>query len=431
MWARKRLDVGWLDLAYGALRCLVGGDRAATQERIEKSWSPSGDAMACLSVRTGFDLLLTALDFPPGSEILISALTIRDMVRIVEKHGLVSVPVDLDLVGMAPDVEGLKRAITPKTRAVLVAHLFGGRIRLEPILEIAKKHSLVVIEDCAQAYAGATYTGHAEVDAAMFSFGPIKTATALQGALLRVRDADVLARMRAAHAGYPVQGKPAFMLRVLKYSLLKALSWRRVFGGFVRICRFFGRDYDRVVNGAVRGFAGAGFFARIRKQPSAPLLALLERRVKSFGAETVKARAEMGRKLAEMLSKQVRCPGVASLPHHFWVFPIMTADPLRTISALRDEGFDATQGQSLAVVEPPRERPQLDPRRARLAISKIVYLPCYAEMPPDALARMAEVVNATASPVEEAEAPETDLSRSWRSVDAGQNGAGVLKAELR
>ncbi|HCK72012.1 MAG TPA: aminotransferase DegT, partial [Planctomycetaceae bacterium] len=50
----------------------------------------------CLSVRTGFDLLFQALNLPAGSEVLVSALTIDGMLRVIEEHDLVAVPVDLD-----------------------------------------------------------------------------------------------------------------------------------------------------------------------------------------------------------------------------------------------------------------------------------------------------------------------------------------------
>jgi len=72
----------------------------------------------CLSVRSGFDALLAALALPAGAEVLTSALTIRDMTRIIEAHGLVPVPVDLDMRRLAVRPEDLARAATPRTRAV-------------------------------------------------------------------------------------------------------------------------------------------------------------------------------------------------------------------------------------------------------------------------------------------------------------------------
>ncbi len=183
--------------------CLTRWDRAGLADDLEDLWSAADDAFACLSVRSGFDLWLKALQLPVGSEVLVSAITIRDMVRIIESHGLVPVPVDLQPDDLSVDLESLERAISPRTRAILVAHLFGTRQRLEPILDIARRHGLFVAEDCAQAFAGRHYTGHPQADISMFSFGSIKTATALGGAMLCVRDAQILAQMRQLQKSYP------------------------------------------------------------------------------------------------------------------------------------------------------------------------------------------------------------------------------------
>ncbi|HUY34117.1 MAG TPA: DegT/DnrJ/EryC1/StrS family aminotransferase, partial [Pirellulales bacterium] len=344
MWARKRIDISWTDLAFGAARCFVPARRRGPAPRIETLWSAAGDTLAALSVRTAFDLLLTALDLPRGGEVLVSAVTIRDMTRIIEEHGLLPVAIDLDPATMAPDLERLHQAVTPATRAILVAHLFGGRIDLGPIARFAAEHGLALIEDCAQAYAGSEFTGHPAALASMFSFGPIKTATALGGALVRVRDPAVWARMRRLQAEYPRQGRWAFLRRLCKYAALKAMSTRPVYGALLRLCRALGVDHDRLVNGAVRGFAGEGFFARIRRQPSAALLALMERRVPRFDRRRLVARAAAGEALLERLGDVEACPGAANTPHSHWVFPFWVDDPPGAIAALARAGFDATQG---------------------------------------------------------------------------------------
>jgi len=392
MWVRKRLDVGWSDLAFGILRACSPADRLAVQRQVEASWPDSDDVMACLSVRSAFDLLLGALELPPGSEVLMSALTIRHMVQIVEEHGLVPIPVDVDLDGMAPRVDSMRRAITPATRAVVVAHLFGGRVPLEPVFDVAAEHGLLVIEDCAQAFAGTHYKGHPNADASMFSFGPIKTATALGGAVVRVRDRRLLERMRAGQASYPVQTRRSYLLRLLKYALLKALSARPVYSVLMRMFRAARRDPDHFVNGTVRGFPGPRLVTRLRRQPSAPLLAVLERRLRTFDAGRLEDRASKGELLTRLLKQHVACPGAAATEHTHWVFPILDDDPRHVIALLGQSGFDATQGQSLCVVAAPAERPDLEPRAARDALSRVVFLPFYPEMPARVVRQMARVL---------------------------------------
>ena len=160
MWVRKRLDIGWSDLAAALAGCLIPRRQAAVVEQLERLWSPGGEAIACLSVRSGLDLWLSAMQLPPGSEVLVSAITIPDMLRIIRDHGLVPVPVDVNEEHLAVNPASLERALTPRTRAVLVAHLFGTRLPLEAVVRFCRQHKLLLLEDCAQAFSGVGFDGH-------------------------------------------------------------------------------------------------------------------------------------------------------------------------------------------------------------------------------------------------------------------------------
>lgn len=396
MRVRKRLDIGWRDLFWGLSWSCLPFDHLGVQRRVEQTWSGAEDTLVCLSVRSGFDLLLETLAFPPKSEILVSALTIPDMARIVAYHDLVPVPVDLEVQTAAPSLESLRRAITPASRAVLVAHLFGARIPMEPILAVARQHGLMVFEDCAQAFDGGQYRGHPESDVAMFSFGPIKTATALGGGVLRVRDPELLRRMRQLQARYPLQRRWSYARRVFKYALLKVLSTGPVFTALTGVWTAVGYDYDRLVNRQVRAFPGPAFFRRIRQQPSAPLIALLGRRLERYDLRRLETRTARGRLLARLLAPKVVCPGAELAAHVHWVFPILVENPAEVIAALRKAGFDATQGQSMATVAPPPGRPEVLPHQAACVLAKMVFLPIYPEMPEYAVRKMADVVLAVA-----------------------------------
>jgi perosamine synthetase len=388
---RKRLDIGWSDLLFGISRCLWPGDRERAHHRLERLWSPEGSGLACLSVRSGFDALLSVLDLPRGSEVLVSAITIRDMTRILEEHGLVPVPVDLDMRTLAVDLDSLARAVTPRSRAILVAHLFGSRMPLEPVLIAAREHGFFVIEDCAQAYCADDYRGNRECDVSLFSFGPIKTATALAGGLLRFRDRSLRDRVEERQAGWPVQGRGRFLTRICKYSLLKLLSYRPVFSLFYQGCRIAGASHDAVISGSVRGFAGPDFFGRIRQRPSLPLLALLARRLKGDG-RGIEDRAALAR-LAIGLMPSVERPGDQAPWHTHWVFPIQEDEPEMLIPSLWARGFDATRGaSSLCVVDPPKDRPETEPSRARRAFSRLLYLPVHPGLRRRDIERLARAV---------------------------------------
>jgi dTDP-4-amino-4,6-dideoxygalactose transaminase len=385
MYARKRLDIGWRDLLHGLGACAFVHDERAQRERVERWFSPRGDAIACLSVRSGLDLFLEAAALPAGSEVLMSALTIPDMWKIIEAHGLVPVPVDVDARTLAPRPEAWAAAATPRTRAVLVAHLFGARIALEPIAKLARERGWILFEDCAQSFTGDAERGDPLADVSMFSFGPIKTATALSGGVLVVRDRAALDRMRVLQATQPVQGRRNYFTRILKYSGLALLSKRPCYALFVRLCRALGKDHDLVIQGSVRGFAGGDFFAKIRHRPNAALLSLLARRLESGDSWRVDGRVARARRLATALPEALAIPAADAPFHSFWVFTVLADDPDRVVAELRDSGFDATRAASLRCVPAPSNRPDAEPREAQRLLARTVYLPAYPEMPDRAI----------------------------------------------
>lgn len=391
MWPAKQLDVGWLDLANAAGMCLTRFAPAAVADALEQRWTgPSG--LACLSVRSGFDLLLSALDLPAGSEILMSAVTIPDMVRIVDHHGLVAVPIDLDLDTLAPQLEAIEAAISRKTRAIVVAHLFGSRVPLAPILEIARRHELLCIEDLAQGFAGPRDFADSGSDAALFSFGPIKTATALGGALVRVRDPDLLSKMRRIAAGYPVQSSSAYLRRVLKFGLLKCTTTWAGYAAIVALLRAVGGDHDRLAARLVRGFPSDRLFEQLRQRPCAALSAAISRRLARFDADRLRRRGERGRILAARLADRFLVPGHAAAEHSHWIFPVLASDPQRLIERLGREGYHATQGRSMCAIPAPADRPNLEPRKAQQLLREGVFLPVYPELPAAELERLVSVL---------------------------------------
>src|SRR5439155_11053132 len=125
----------------------------------------------------------------------------------------------------------------------------GTRISLDPLARLRRERGILVLEDDAQAFTGPDFRGDPAADVSMFSFGPIKTATALAGGVLRVRDRDVLARMRAAHATWPVQSRRGYAQRIGKYALLKSIASPILYSGFVRACAASGKDIDAVIQG--------------------------------------------------------------------------------------------------------------------------------------------------------------------------------------
>jgi perosamine synthetase len=375
MMPRGRIDIGWGDLVYGALSCVLPGRRDVAERETLASWGAEDGTMVCLSIRSAFDLYLRTMAFPEGSEILVTGVTIRDMVRIIEHHGLVPVPVDVDMDALTVKPEALRQAVTPRTRAVLAAHLFGAVMPLDETASFAREHGLHLLEDCAQSFTGLGHEGHPESDLVFFSFGPIKTATALGGAVVRIRDPELKRSMAEAQARDPVQPRARFLRRTLRFMVVRALLNPILFGLFYRTCRLLGASHDDVVNHSIRGFAGPAFFANIRHRPSRPLLALLRRRLVRFDRGTIEARRRAAARAVELMP-DVERPGTHAAEHSYWTFPVRVQDPDAFCAHLWSRGFDATRGKwSLYTVPAPANGSHAPAAEAEGCMRQVVYIP--------------------------------------------------------
>jgi perosamine synthetase len=375
MIARKRLDIGWTDLAYAAAAC---AGVAASPRTTEPLLTRRHDAIVCLSVRSGLDLLLSELAWPAGTEVLVGAITIPDIPRILQAHGLVPVPVDVDPDSLELDEEMLERARTARTRALLVTHLFGSRLLTDPYVEWARSRGLALWEDCAQAFTGDQFVGNPQSDVRMFSFGPIKTGTALGGGVLLVRDSALLEKMHARHAMWPVQRTSAYGKRLAKMSFFKPLLEPHVYSALIAGFRVARRDHDETITRLGRSFVSGEFFARLRQRPCAALLQLLERRLTTYDARRVARRAVAGEQLRGSLLT-LRPLARAALARTHWLFPVRVPAPEERKRELWAAGFDATCGATslYAVPAPEGREPAL---RAEAAMREVLYVPIDPDM---------------------------------------------------
>jgi dTDP-4-amino-4,6-dideoxygalactose transaminase len=228
----------------------------------------------------------------------------------------------------------------------------------------------------------------------LFSFGAIKTATALGGALIRVRRPELLERMRSLHAGRPVQGRREYAARVLKFVGLVVLARPFPYWLLERALRFIGRDFDAFVNGAVRGFPGPELLRSVRRRPSAPLLALLERRLRRFDRARLERRGRLGEHVAGKLPDSYFHVGRAALHRTHWVLPVVAPRPASLTASLRRAGFDAANGtSSLAAVAPPPDRPHLRPDNAASIMGGIVFLPLHPDLDESEMDRLLAAVS--------------------------------------
>ncbi len=389
MHPRKRLDVGWGDLFHAALHSAADESR----RRVELEAAAGGpDWLATLSVRSALDLALSCAALPVGARVIVSALTIPDMLRVLRAHGLEPTPIDVDPRTLEPDLGAARRILEAsapdeRPRAILLAHLFGTRLDLAAWTDLAREHGVELWEDAAQAWTGDGWRGDARSDLAFLSFGPIKTGTALGGGLVRVQDPRRLAAMRRLHDSWPRQRARSYAARLAKYAFLKVVATRACFGAFDRACRWMGTTSDDLIAGSVRGFSSARLMEELRRRPCSALLATMARRLSQEERGRVARQRELGELLRARLAPRVELVGGAARVRHHWVAAVASSNATRLVEELRARGYDATARATLSC-----NGAQEQAQRASWLARNLVYLPLHAEMGAGEVERLADVL---------------------------------------
>lgn len=171
-------------------------------EAFEQEFAAYCETTHGVGVNTGtsaLHLALLAAGVGPGDEVITVPFTFVATVAAIHYTGARTVFVDIDPHSFTMDVTAIEAAITPKTKAILPVHLYGQPADMDPILEIAKKRSLVVIEDAAQAH-GAEYKGRRTGsigDMGCFSFYPGKNLGAYgEGGMVTTNNPDHVRTIR-------------------------------------------------------------------------------------------------------------------------------------------------------------------------------------------------------------------------------------------
>lgn len=357
---RLKLDIGWTDLLSALL------PSRATARYLEHAIAahapPSTHCVIALSVRTLFDALLAETGQAP---VLMSAVTIDDMATLVRSSGRALHTTDIDIATLAPDPANKhEKASGPGAAMIVIAHLFGSRSAVKGIAPA----KWLVIEDCAQAFDGRLSLSEG-ADVALYSFGPIKPATALGGGVALFRDPDFAARVKARIASYPALPESWFLRRLVKFIGLKLLNLRPVYTCLLAALQLLGRDPDAALGGLARGFGkGQPIAEAVRQKPPLRLLALLERRLRTW-----KPTPDATPSLLDRLAGTLIIPGEKTGAHRWWLAPVLVADPAALVLALRERGYDATRGAtSMRAIKD--DAGNIRPE-AQHMIEHVVYLP--------------------------------------------------------
>ncbi|MHC0445997.1 DegT/DnrJ/EryC1/StrS family aminotransferase [Flavobacterium sp. 3-218] len=126
----------------------------------------------CANGTDALQIAMMGLGLQPGDEVITADFTFAATVEVIALLQLTPVLVDVDMVNMNIDIDALKKAITPKTKAIVPVHLFGRAANMDAIMEIASQYNLYVIEDNAQAI-GADYVSKSGSKAKVGTIGHV------------------------------------------------------------------------------------------------------------------------------------------------------------------------------------------------------------------------------------------------------------------
>jgi perosamine synthetase len=169
--------------------------------QFEEEFSTYVDRSYGIAVSNGsaaLDIAVKALDLGSGDEVIMPTFTIISPAQSVVTAGATPVLIDSDPITWNMDVNQIEAKISPKTKAILVVHIYGLPVDMDPVLDLCKKYNLKLIEDAAEMH-GQTYKGRkcgSFGDISIFSFYPNKHITTGEGGMIVCNDVKLAERCR-------------------------------------------------------------------------------------------------------------------------------------------------------------------------------------------------------------------------------------------
>ena len=184
----EAFDSGWIS------------SRGEFVRRFEQGFADFVGMPRAVSVCNGtaaLHVVLAALGIGPGDEVIVPTFTYVAPVNMIRLVGAEPVFADSDPVTWQLDPADVERRMTPRTRAIVAVHVYGQACDMDRLMAIARRHRLLVVEDCAEAFGTRIGDRHVGTlgDAATFSFFGNKTITTGEGGMVIARDPEVAARI--------------------------------------------------------------------------------------------------------------------------------------------------------------------------------------------------------------------------------------------
>ncbi len=204
------LDTGWIS---------SNGKYIATFEEAFARFCGVKHAVAANNGTTALHLALVALGLEPGDEVIVPTVTYIATANAVRYCGATPVLVDVVPDTLNIDPAAVEAKITPKTRGIIPVHLFGHPAEMEPLMELARRHGLFVLEDAAESHGAEAFgrTVGGIGDAAVFSFFGNKIVTTGEGGMVTTNSDELVAKLRL-YRGQGVDPNRRYWFPVVGYN---------------------------------------------------------------------------------------------------------------------------------------------------------------------------------------------------------------------
>jgi len=363
--------------------------------------------------RVALYFLLKAMNLPRGSEVLMTPVTIPDIVNVIVMCGLRPVFVDLGEQTCNIDCDALENRISSKSKVLLITHLCGFPSDMGRLMAIAKRHDLEVLEDCSQVM-GATHGGRRLGlfgRAGFFSLTTLKTVSTFQGGLVITDDSSLDRRLRELTVDLPMRSSwslwKLFARDVALFAATDKRSFQRLTHHLVRQLDDRAPDWIRSVQrGELPGRRSYPTDAVARSALDPELLVQYSEAQAAIGLDALATlrsgnsiRRRLGLELFRALASspaQDGLPRVADLDSAdctFWRFPFWVDDVVTFRRFLRKRGVDTAQTNLHCLShEPAFSAFASTTPHARSYTKGMVFLPMHSNHTSEDTAHVADVV---------------------------------------
>jgi len=365
----------------------IEADATLRFEAAFAEWEGAGHALFVPSGRMGLFLLLRALHYPEGSEIVVPAFTFFAIPAMIRHLGYTVVYADVDPATFEVTEESVKAVLTGRTRAVIPTHLFGRTCPLDGLKSLCRQNGIDLVEDCAQACGARIRDKRAGAvgRAAYFTFGITKNFTTFSGGMVVTSDASLATAMRQEMSLFGKPTTQALLKQGITAAAMTMATQRLLFNlALAPILRFDSNpEADRVHRAfeePVRPMT-EGALSALRWLPGGAQARAGLRQLAALDGRN-QQRREVGAALLEALTARgvpgLPAPADAGGDHVYVSFALRHPDRARFGGALRRAGVDFSPGY----MSPCSAIPELGGWRGRCPEAEtvarhIVHLPLY------------------------------------------------------